>query len=89
MTAYPDREHENADVAARRRAEAALADLAGEAALLRRSLKAGREVDGDGTQVLSDLVRKLTRDLSVLGTLREVREWLAADVKEADGNDDA
>lgn len=87
MTDYPNREHKNADDAARRRALAALTDLAGEAALLHRSVKAGLEVDGDFTQVLTDLVRKLTRDLTVLGTLRDVREWHAADSKEAAGDD--
>jgi len=82
VTAYPNKEHERADRRARQRAMDALAELAGEAALLRRSVADGREVDGDDAQVLADLVRKLTRDLSVLGTLREVREWDAADKAE-------
>lgn len=80
MTAYPNKEHANADRAARRRALEALAELTSEAALLRRALAAGgRDLDGDDTQVLAGLVRKLTRDLSVLGTLRDVREWHEAD----------
>lgn len=83
MTDYPNAEHENDDQRARRRALGGLADLAGEAALLRRSLKDGRDLDGDDTQVLTDLLRKLTRDLSILGALREVREWHAADAREA------
>lgn len=83
MTTYPSREHENADKAARRRAEAALAELAGEAALLRRALKDGHKLDGDDTQRLADLVRSATVNLSVLGTLRDVREWHAADQAEA------
>lgn len=79
MTDYPNRKHESADKAARRRAETALADLAGEAALLRRALKGGRNVDGLDVRRLSELMLSLTRDLSVIGTLRDVREWHAAD----------
>jgi len=79
VTAYPNKEHERADEGARRRAMDALTELAGEAALLRRRLADGRNPDYTDAESLERLVRKLTRDLSVLGTLREVREWDAAD----------
>lgn len=76
---YPNREHGNADKAARRRALAALNGIEDETRMLRRKI-ATEVADGDDTQVLADHVRLLTRDLAVLGTLRDVREWHAADV---------
>ena len=79
MTAYPNREHENADKAARRRAVKALEGIAEETAILSRKLANGIRVDGDDSQTINGLVSALTVQLSVLGALHEVREWDAAD----------
>jgi hypothetical protein len=81
-TSYPNREHKNADVAARRRALGVLAAIEEEVASLRRRIE-GHRIDGDDTQILTDLTRQVTLHASVLGTLREVREWHAADQAQA------
>jgi hypothetical protein len=88
VTGYPNREHANADKVARRRALAALDDIEGEVAFLRKRVNGGLG-DGDDTGTPAERAADVTRHLSVLGTLREVREWHAADEKEAAGNDDA
>ena len=82
MTTYPNREHEAADRAARRRTLNTLEAIVSEAALIRQRVDNGRPVDGDNTQMLSSLVRGLTGYLAELGTLRDVREWDAADKRE-------
>ncbi len=82
MSDYPNREHENADKAAKRRASKALTDIAYEVNILGRRLEAGT-VDGGDTNILSDRVRQLTQHLSTLAALREVREWHAIDQAEA------
>ena len=82
MTTYPNREHENADKTARRRALKALEDIRGEAERLHFDISYDRDRDGDDTQKLSDLARRVTQNLAVLGALREVREWHAADQKD-------
>lgn len=86
MTGYPNREHENADKAARRRALRALETITSEAETLQRALRLqptlpgpGRRVDADDTQVMSAAVQQLTGYLAELGTLHDVREWHAAD----------
>lgn len=78
MTGYPNREHKNADEAARRRALAALDHLTDEAVILGRLIKAGR-ADGDDTQRIASLTRDIIQHVSILGALREVREWDAVD----------
>jgi hypothetical protein len=78
---YPNREHEREDHAARRRALAALRHLTDEAEILAARIASGI-VDGDDSQRISDLARDLTQHLSILGTLRQVREWHAADTAE-------
>lgn len=87
MTGYPNREHENADKAARRRALAALDTITSEAETLQRALRLqstlpgpGRRADADDTQVMSAAVQGLTGFLAELGTLYDVRQWHAADV---------
>jgi hypothetical protein len=81
MTEYPNREHKNADEAARRAALVALGDIQQEVDILRRTLtQDARRVDGDSAQNLVNRALYLTRKLSVLGALYEVREWHAADL---------
>ena len=82
MTDYPNREHENADKAARRRALNALNDIEGEVAYLRLRI-AGDLADGDDTSTVAQRTTDVTRQLAILGALREVREWHAADAREA------
>lgn len=81
-TAYPNREHENADERARERAAAALNCIEGEVMIIRRRTRDGADADYD-TQILSNAVRRLTHYLAVLGALRDVRDWHAADQAEA------
>jgi hypothetical protein len=85
---YPNREHRNADRAARRRAHKALDDIEAEVGILRRRLKQAdnplSSLDGDDTQLLAGKVRDLTSELSVMATLRYVREWARADRETAE-----
>jgi hypothetical protein len=80
---YPNREHQNQDRAARRRAAQALDEIEAEAGILRRKL-AGADnprstVDGDDTQLIAGKVRDLTAQLAIIGVLRDVRAWHALD----------
>lgn len=84
MTTYPNREHKNADSAARRRALRALGDIENEILVLRRRIDAGT-ADGDDAQIMTDRVREVVKNISILGALREVREWDAADKAEREG----
>ncbi len=79
MTSYPNREHENADRAAMRRALHTLEGIRGEANDLHLRLSRDQRVDADDAQVISGKVRDLTGYLAELATLRDVREWHAAD----------
>lgn len=79
MSTYPNREHQKADEAAKRRALKALDDIEAEAKLLRRVISDNRRVDGDDSRAIAGIVRDLTVHLSILGALYEVREWDAAD----------
>lgn len=78
MTDYPNREHENKDKAARRRAHAALDMIASEVSVVGRRIEGGG-ADADDCRQMAEHVRALTEHLAVLETLREVREWHAAD----------
>lgn len=80
MPDYPNREHKNADEAARRRALTSLRALIEDAeTLIRRIESGGYEPHGeDGTRFTSQAV-KLTANLAYLEQLRDVREWHAAD----------
>jgi hypothetical protein len=83
MAEYPNREHENADKAARRRALHALREIETSVGILRRRLQDDKaEPDGDDTQRIASLVRDLTQHHAVLGALRDVREWHVADQAE-------
>lgn len=75
---YPNREHMQADKAAERRALKALDDIEAAVRILRRRIEGGI-ADGDDTGTLTQRAAEVTRHLSVLGTLRDVREWHAAD----------
>lgn len=76
-TGYPNREHENADKAARRRTLKAAGDLIQAAALIAKRVELGIAEGGD-TSRLAGLARDLTEHVAVLGALRDVREWHAA-----------
>lgn len=78
MTTYPNREHENADKAARRRAIQAASDLFDYATQLHRQLVGG-QVPSPQMIPLQELTANITANLAVLETLRDVREWHAAD----------
>ena len=85
---YPNREHANADRAARRRAHKALDEIEAEAANLRRRLKLAdnplSSLDGDDAQLLAGQLRALTAELAIIGILRDVREWHQADRADAE-----
>jgi hypothetical protein len=84
---YPNREHASTDKAARRRALQALSDIEREVAFLRKRIE--RDLaDGDDTSTLAQRAVDVTRQFGRLEALRDVREWHAADSKEA-GDDDA
>lgn len=82
MTDYPNREHKNADDAARRRALKALDDIEAEVTFLRRRVNGGT-ADADHTSTLAARTADVVRQLAVLEALRDVREWHAADSREA------
>lgn len=82
VTAYPNKEHGNADKAATRRALQALADIEREVALLRKRVESGT-ADGDHTSTLAERTADVTRQLAFLEALRRARGWHAADSKEA------
>jgi hypothetical protein len=81
VTNYPNREHENADRAATRRAMRVLSGIDGEVRGLRLKLSRDQRVDASEAQVIAGQVRDLTGYLAELGTLRDVREWHAIDQK--------
>jgi hypothetical protein len=75
---YPNHEHRKEDRAARRRALDRLSAIEAEAARLRRMIERGQGEGEDGA-TMARLAGELTLNLTVLGVLREVREWDAAD----------
>jgi hypothetical protein len=88
VTDYPNREHENTDKASRRRALQALSDIEGEVARLRKRVE--RDLaDGDDTSTLAQRAADVTRQFGRLEALRDVREWHAADIREAVNDDDS
>ena len=78
MTAYPNREHQNADALVRGRALAALDHMADEVVILRARI-VREAADSDDTRQIASLARDITQHVSILGALREVREWHALD----------
>lgn len=85
MTDFPNREHQRADEAARRRALNALNLIKHKADELQRRLQMGPEyrLDADDAQGLGDNVQRLSGFLGELGTLYDVRQWHAADLDDA------
>lgn len=87
---YPNREHQNADRAAHRRAHAALNGIEAEVRALRQRLEAADNplsiLDGDDTQLIVSRVRDLTAELAIIGMLRDVREWDKADKADKAGH---
>jgi len=75
---YPNREHEKEEKSARRRALRHLDDLIYSAGNLQRQLNAGHQ-DFSGTAQLYHSIRQVADNLVILETLRDVREWHAAD----------
>jgi hypothetical protein len=81
--AYPNREHEVADSAARRRALHCIEQIRGDLDVLERRLKQGGSTvsaDGADGHRVAGLVYDLGLNLQALETLRDVREWHAADL---------
>jgi hypothetical protein len=82
VTEYPNKEHENAERRARRRALDALVLMIENAQHLARDLNGWKDVDMERGQSFPELSAKVTANLAMLETLRDVREWHAADVAE-------
>jgi hypothetical protein len=81
---YPNREHMNAAKAALRRARANLDEISAEAGLMRTRLDKGADyIDGADARTLAVAVGQLAENLTIIETLREVREWHAADRADA------
>ncbi len=80
---YPNREHQREDETARQQAMAGLQSIIDDAKTLQRRLANGIYTDVSDAQTLVARAAEVTRRLAVLDTLRQVREWHAADVKEA------
>ena len=86
MTDYPNKEHANADKAARRRALKALSDLIDEASLLKAGLEATdppHNLFASDARRLAALSLSVSENLSIAETLRDVREWHEAGKAEA------
>lgn len=79
MTTYPNREHGNADRTARQQAIDALDAIAADAETLKRRLSNGVYADVTDAESLVAKAGQVARRLAVLDTLRQVREWHAAD----------
>ena len=79
MTDYPNREHSNADKAARRRALAALEEIKAEADNFIRRIDKGYELSGADAERLVTKAFKVAVNFSIAETLSNVREWHAAD----------
>jgi hypothetical protein len=81
---YPNREHRAADEAARRRAVASLEQIETEAKNLAANLAGGWSPMGADARHLAETVTRLGEALTVLETLRDVREWHALDQRDAE-----
>jgi hypothetical protein len=80
---YPNREHQNADRGAHRRALANLETIAAAAGIVRQKLEQGYTCDGSDARLMAVSVGQLTENLQILETLRDVREWHALDQRDA------
>ena len=84
MTTFPNREHEQADKAARRRARTALNAITEDVAIMHRKLDLDSPMlDEDDTRALAEHVRARPGHLGRLAALRDVRAWHAADLADA------
>lgn len=81
--AYPNRGHQRADEAARRRAIRDLDQFREHAENMARRLREGYIPDGQDAQRFASALVNLTDNMGRLETLRDVREWAAADQAEA------
>jgi hypothetical protein len=79
VTEYPNREHRREDETARRQAMIGLQDIIDNAKTLERRLANGTYTDVSDAQALVAGAVEVTRRLTVLDTLRHVREWHEAD----------
>jgi hypothetical protein len=82
MTSYPNREHAAADAAALARILQDLDAIIDEAATLRLRIERGGAAWRTDAARLGALVIHVTQDADRLETLRAVREWHQADMKE-------
>ncbi len=80
MTDYPNREHQVAVQSAHRRALRNLETIKSLGAALTSRLNAGHPVDGSEARGIAEANIRLTENLQILETLREVREWHSADL---------
>jgi hypothetical protein len=84
MTHYPNREHMNADAAARRRAVAALEKIGEHTAELADRLNNGAVPEPGEAYLLTGQAARAATHLAELAMLRDVREWDAADQAEVE-----
>jgi hypothetical protein len=80
-TTYPNKEHRRAAEAAQRRALAAIGQIRDALALIERSVTQGSPDSSEARRVI-DFGGDLREYLAQIETLREVREWHAADLGE-------
>jgi hypothetical protein len=81
---YPNREHQNADRAARRHAATALAELESMTHGLARRLDTGSlDFEANDADRLAEQAGKARAAFAEIAILRDVREWHAADLADA------
>jgi len=76
---YPNREHEKADKAAKRRAITTLVGIIQTAQDIYRRVDGDLPVYASDTHVMFGDLVKVNENLTILEILRDVREWHAAD----------
>ena len=80
---HPNREHGNADRAAKRRALTALNSIADEVKMLIRSLETDTTPDPSAARRIADGSTSVAINLAAMEVLSDVREWHAADIADA------
>lgn len=84
MTDYPNREHQTLERSARRRAAHLLGQMEAQAKVLRAKVASDHSyVDAADAGWAQEMAGKLREQLTIIETLREVREWHKADVADA------
>jgi hypothetical protein len=76
---WPNEPHQDADKEARLRAISALRTLRAHADILTRRLESGTDVSGTDADSFAHSVLELTKQLTILETLRLVRRWHEVD----------